>query len=123
MRSLNRSIVAVAFCLGLGSCAPPAQQNAPQPQTGSQTVAEQRYDLKGKVLSIDKARKSVTVDHEAIPGFMGAMTMAYGVKDEHLLDTLSSGDQITAKVVVGSGGIWLEGIAQAPKELPTNLPR
>ena len=38
-------------------------------------------------MAIDKVNKKLTVDHEAIPGFMGAMTMAYPVKDEQLLAT------------------------------------
>ena len=62
-------------------------------------------------MSIDNSGKTLTVDHEAIPGFMGAMTMAYPVKDVHLLDHLSPGDQATAKVVSSGGEIWLENIA------------
>jgi hypothetical protein len=37
----------------------------------------QRYTLRGGVVSLDRAGRTVTVDHEAIPGFMGAMTMSY----------------------------------------------
>jgi protein SCO1/2 len=74
----------------------------------------QRYDLKGRVVAIDKPGKRLTVDHEAIPGFMGAMTMAYPVKDEHLLDALSPGEPITAKVMSTGGEFWLEDVAAAP---------
>jgi len=106
-------------------CASPPEQSAAPPQPASQTAAAepQQYDLKGKVVSIDNAAKRLTVDHEAIPGFMGAMTMAYSVKDEHLLESLSVGEQITARVVRGSGGFWLEEIAPAAKELPLDFPK
>lgn len=74
-------------------------------------------------MAIDKSGKRLTVDHEAIPGFMGPMTMAYAVKDAPLLENLSVGQQITAKVVSGSGGFWIEEIAPAARALPKDLPK
>jgi protein SCO1/2 len=126
MRSLNRSVVTVGLCLGLVGCtSQPQQKAAPAPaQPAAQPAqAEQRFDMKGKVVSVDKSGKNLIVDHEAIPGFMGAMTMPYPVKDERLLENLTPGEQITAKVVSGRGGVWLEEIAPAPKELPKELPK
>jgi protein SCO1/2 len=73
-----------------------------------------RYDLNGKVVAVDKSAKRLTVDHGDIPGFMGAMTMPYAVKDEHLLDNLKAGDQISAKVVSTGSEFWLENIAVKP---------
>jgi len=117
MRSLIRSIAAVSLCIGLIACTSQPQQRAAPAQPAAQPAPaeQQKFDLKGKVVSIDKSGKRVTVDHEAIPGFMGAMTMAYTVKDEHLLENLSPGEQITAKVVSGGGGFWLEDIVAATK--------
>src|SRR3954462_15139754 len=79
----------------------------------SQPAASQpaRYDLKGKVVSIDRSARRVTVDHEAIPGVMGAMTMAYPVKEARALDTLAAGDEVTAKLVSSDGTYWLEDIS------------
>lgn len=62
------------------------------------------------VVAVDKAQKQVTVDHGDIPGFMGAMTMPYPVKDAHSLDSLASGDQITADVMADGSKVWLENI-------------
>jgi protein SCO1 len=109
------------LCLGLAACssdAPkpsetPAAAPAAAPATG-QTA--QRYDLKGKVVAIDKAAKKLTVDAGDIPGFMSAMTMPYQVKDEHLLDNLLAGDQITAKIVSSGGDMWLENIVPVKPE-------
>ncbi|MCB1022494.1 MAG: copper-binding protein, partial [Acidobacteria bacterium] len=39
------------------------------------------------------------VDHEEIPGFMGAMTMGYPVRDAAEFGKLSVGDRIEAKVM------------------------
>ena len=80
--------------------------------TGCAPKTEQpkRFELKGKVVRIDKSQSIVEVDHEAIPGFMAAMSMPYHVKDPHLLEDLAPGDEITAQVVVGGGAVWLENI-------------
>jgi len=81
--------------------APQAQQKEPETK---------RYELKGKVVSIDKSQKQMVVDHEAIPGFMGAMAMPYAVQDPAVLDKVGPGDQITAQVVVSEGGVVLDNI-------------
>lgn len=114
------SVTIVLVSIGLAACSsPPKETNAQTlPAAQSQQTPPQRYDLKGKVVSIDKSGKMVTVDHEDIPGFMGAMTMPYQVKDEHLLDNLSPGDQITAKVASTGSEFWLEDIVTVKTETP-----
>src|ERR1035438_9316629 len=39
------------------------------------------FPIRGKVVSVDAAKGSVLLDHEAVPGFMDAMTMPYKLKD------------------------------------------
>ena len=58
------------------------------------------FKLRGKVVSTNPATAEVTVNHEAIPGFMEAMTMPYKVKDANILSELHPGDVITADVLV-----------------------
>ena len=58
------------------------------------------YKLRGKVVSINSATNEVTLNHEAIPGFMDAMTMPYKLKDPGILGELHPGDVITADVLV-----------------------
>jgi len=58
------------------------------------------YKLRGKVVSTDAANGDVTLNHEAIPGFMDAMTMPYKLKDATILGELHPGDVITADVLV-----------------------
>ena len=52
------------------------------------------------MVSTDPATGEVTLDHEAIPGFMDAMTMPYKLKDASILSELHPGDVITADVLV-----------------------
>ena len=58
------------------------------------------YHLRGKVVSTDQAHGIVVLDHEAIPGFMEAMTMPYQLKDPSIVSELHPGDVITADVLV-----------------------
>jgi Cu/Ag efflux protein CusF len=71
-----------------------------------------RYELKGRVESLDFNRKRVTVAHEAIKDYMEAMTMSFAVKDENVLRELKSGDQVQAILVDDSSTNlrWLEDI-------------
>ena len=73
------------------------QQPPAQPSTAQNYKV---YHLRGKVVSTDAARGEVTLDHEAIPGLMEAMTMPYKLKDESILSELHPGDVITADVLV-----------------------
>ena len=58
------------------------------------------YKLRGKVVSTNPATGEVTLNHEAIPGFMDAMTMPYKLKDRNILSELHPGDVLTADVMV-----------------------
>jgi protein SCO1 len=58
------------------------------------------YHLRGKVVSTDAAQGIVVLNHEAIPGFMDAMTMPYQLKDPSIVSELHPGDIITADVLV-----------------------
>ncbi|HJZ68935.1 MAG TPA: copper-binding protein [Blastocatellia bacterium] len=66
--------------------------------------------MKGKVVSVDKRGQTVTVAHEAIPGYMEAMTMPFKLKDERLLGELAEGDNVQATLVVAGMRSWLEDV-------------
>jgi protein SCO1/2 len=71
---------------------------------------EQRYAIKGKVVNVDKRGSAVTVAHEAIPGYMDAMTMPFKLKDPSLLDMMADGDRLQATLVVTGLRSWLEDV-------------
>ena len=62
------------------------------------------YDIKGKVVSVDVANKSVKLDHENIPGLMGAMEMSFDVSDAKQIEGLKAGDKVQGKLKVDSEG-------------------
>jgi protein SCO1 len=97
------ALVVVCFVFGLAACKKQQDANA------------KRYHLVGKVVAVDTKGSSVIVDHQAIPGFMDAMTMAYPVRDVRVLQPLNVGDEITADVVVASDGAYLDNIVVTKK--------
>ena len=69
MTSLNAVVVvAVALAVGMAGC--------------REGTAGQHYELKGKVVEVDRQLRRVTVAHDAIAGYMDAMTMPFVVKDD-----------------------------------------
>jgi protein SCO1/2 len=89
----------------------------------AQPPAGRRYALTGQVLAVDTARREIVVRHADIPGFMPAMTMPFGVKDEALLRGKSAGDLIKATLVVAETSAWLEAIEKTGSApLPDDLP-
>ena len=73
------------------------------PDSDSQSASDSSYKiykLRGKVVSTNAGTGEVTLDHEAIPGFMEAMTMPYKLKDANILSELHPGDMITGDLLV-----------------------
>lgn len=69
---------------------------------------EHRYDLKGKVVSVDRVKGVVTIDHEDIVGYMPAMQMPFPLHEPDALKEIDSGDMIQTTLVVTDDAYWLE---------------
>ncbi len=81
-------VVAAALLFG---CPP-----SPVVQGGSTTTAAtlERYSARGTVRAIAPDRKQITIAHEAIPGFMKAMTMPFEVADPSILAGIAADDAV-----------------------------
>jgi protein SCO1/2 len=77
---------------------------------------ERRFELKGKVVSVDKGQREATIAHEVIKGYMDAMTMPFSVKDDWALPVLAPGQSIVATLVVTSDRTWIEDLRISQKE-------
>jgi protein SCO1/2 len=97
-RFLVFSLLVVVAAAGCRS----GQKSAAGPSAGQQTPGQNYkvYKLRGKVVSTNAAKGEVTLNHEAIPGFMEAMTMPYKLKDPSILGELHPGDVLTADLLV-----------------------
>jgi len=70
------------------------------------------YDIRGSVVSVDRARNIIEINHEAIPGVMPAMTMPYEVADPSLLQGLAPGDRVRGTLRVDSRGYVITALAK-----------
>jgi protein SCO1/2 len=68
----------------------------------------QRYELKGKIVSFNKAQQQVVIQHEAVPELMEAMTMPFTLKEDSAYDVMRAGDLIQATLVVDGERTRLE---------------
>jgi protein SCO1/2 len=72
------------------------------------------YKMRGTVVAVHADDKSASIDADAIPGFMDAMTMEYTVRDSAALSKLKPKDKITADLIVGPDGAYIQNIQLQP---------
>jgi protein SCO1/2 len=75
---------------------------------------EKLYTVRGKILSRDAAANNVNMDHEAIPGFMEAMVMDYGVRGAEVARLPPDGSRIEAKLHVTDDSYWITDVKPIP---------
>jgi protein SCO1/2 len=80
------------------------------------------YHLKGVILSTDAAHGEVTINSEAIPGFMDAMAMPYKLKDPGIIQDLHAGDHLTATLLVADDASLLDQIVVTMQAKPDYKP-
>jgi protein SCO1/2 len=75
---------------------------------------EKVYVMRGKIMSRDDHANSLMVDHEAIPGFMEAMSMEYPVRGGSVGTLPPDNAKIVAKLHVTDRSYWLTDVKKAP---------
>ena len=93
----------------------------------SRSATEKRYDLKGKVVAVEKDKHLITVAHEDIKDYMPGMTMPFtvGEQAEWVFEPpheVVAGDQITATLIVDGARAWLEDIVITKEGTETAIP-
>ena len=96
---MNKSVLLCVFILLLAAAS-----------LGACRRNEKRYDLKGKVVMVEKEKRLVTISHENVEGLMPAMTMPFTVPSQADLDYLAPEDQVSATLVVDGSQSWLENL-------------
>ncbi len=92
-----------------------------------QTAEPERHFVRGQVIAVDAPLQSVLLAHEAIPGFMPAMTMEYKVADSAVLGELHQGDRIGADLLNdrdagGPKNLWLTNVDVLAQARPDYKP-
>ncbi len=66
----------------------------------SKSANVQTFPIRGRIVSLDGATQEVMLAHEAVPGFMEAMTMPYKLGTPEAFGEMHPGDTISARLVV-----------------------
>lgn len=117
---MRSSIILLIFCFLLASCKSGSN-------SGQGSATAKRYQFKGKVISVDRTAKKAKIEHEAVEGYMGAMTMDFPIHADWIWNDLTPGCDIRAELVVDDTAkepYFLEnvGIVAAPNPNLSPLP-
>lgn len=102
MKLLN--VFCVLFVMLVVGCKPKPEA----PSAGKESV--RTYNAHGLVREITPDRHTVTIQHDAIPDFMSAMTMDFTVRATNELNGIAPSDEINFKLIVGGDESWIEDI-------------
>jgi protein SCO1/2 len=68
------------------------------------------YATTGLVLRVDQPGATVTISHDAFPGFMDAMAMPFDLKGEARTAKLAPGDRVRFRLSVKGGRSWVDRV-------------
>ena len=91
-----------------------------QPKQRVRSPTEKHYDLKGKVIAVDKEKRELTIAHEDIKDYMSGMTMPFSVKADWVFEIAAPGNQLTATLVVDGTQSWLEDVVLTEDSTPVS---
>ncbi len=77
--------------------------DAPEPAVD--TV--ETHQVLGVVKTITPSQTFVNIDHEAIPGFMDAMSMFFSVRDSSVLEGISVSDSVRFTLEIDGGTVTI----------------
>lgn len=72
------------------------------------------FEVKGRIVEIIASDTTIYFEHEAIPGYMPAMTMAFRINPLIQLDRFKVGDAVSFKLVVSSQNASVAEIRKIP---------
>jgi protein SCO1/2 len=104
------ALMAIPFLVGCNQNAT-TSRNSSDASTNSASTERTIYHTRGvikEIISPTKAR----IQHDAIPGYMPAMTMPLEAKSTNELATSKVGDQITFDLVVTADDGWIEKVVR-----------
>ena len=96
-----RPVAAIALGLALAAGCKRKNSAPDSASAGASAPGEiKSFSIHGKVVSVDTKRGTIMLNHDAVPGFMEAMTMSYPLKDASIAGELHPGDIIAATLLV-----------------------
>jgi protein SCO1/2 len=122
LRAAISTAAVLAVVVFLGGCRG-AEKIGGAVGPGSQEQAGvKKYHIRGIVVSSDVKTGAVTVDTDAIPGYMDAMTMPYTLAQPNIATELHPGDTITATLTATADADVLDEIVVVAQAKPDYKP-
>jgi protein SCO1/2 len=106
--------ILVSLAVSLTACNPKAPQPVPPAQV---------FTVKGVVQELEPDGKTAVIRHEAIPGYMEAMTMPFEARDTNLLRGLKPGDAISFELAVTPAEGWIQAVTKLDSQAPQPPPQ
>jgi protein SCO1/2 len=113
---MKQRLLFFAILLALTGCNP----DSPAPPAPA-AVNPQTYTVRGIVQAVSPDQRKATVKHDAIPGYMGAMTMEFPARDTNVLGGVAVGDEITFTLAVTETNDWIENVQKVGKARVSSL--
>lgn len=112
MRRTLATILLVSPMCGLCSCGGgrPAAPAAGRADPGEPGGPARSFPLTGVVREVNRGAGIVAIRHDAVPGFMPAMTMPFDLKGQEVLEDLEPGDKVRGTLRVDGREARLEGV-------------
>ena len=106
IRGVFRPILLTVALFLTSACA-----EAPKPLSEE---GEKLYPVRGTIISRDAGDNTLRLQHEAIPDFMEAMTMDFGVRGAKVADLPPDTTRVEATLHVTDNSYWITGVKKAP---------
>lgn len=112
------------FTLGLAAMVVSCDRQKPAaPPPGTVPAPTQQvFQVKGTIIELLPAEKSVRIKHETITNYMEAMTMPFDVRDTNELAGLEAGDLVAFRLTVTETDGWIDQIKKMDGPRPPPLP-
>ncbi len=125
MMRLGIFVSGVALLTLTASCKKKLSETTSAPPPAPATTTDsptQVFQVKGTVMELQPAEKSVRIKHEEIPGYMAAMTMSFDVRDTNELAGLEAGDTVAFRMMVTDTDGWIDQIKRLNATRTNTLP-
>jgi protein SCO1/2 len=123
VKQLRAHISTALFVVATGAVvAFPAGCHRTGASASTQQAGAKHFHIRGIVVASDAKTGSVTIDTNAIPGYMAAMTMPYTLRQPNIATELHPGDTITATLTVTNDADTLDEIVVVDQAKPDYKP-
>lgn len=120
----------LSLLLVVTSCEKQSPGTTPAAPTAPPVISvtsTQMFQVKGVVESVKAEAKTIRIRHDAIPGYMDAMTMPFEVRDTNELAGVNAGDSVTFRMFVTETDGWIDQIQKLNVDanaasIPANAP-